>query len=302
MRARAANVKGAGMEGLGIEELKQGWWRRPLKWLAIAGGVALFASGVAFATLWSVSEERLSRQFPADAPALRVSGAANVAEGGRLVQVYGCTACHGKELAGTDFYGIQTPSIRRLAKLYGADGFAFAVRHGVRPDGTALTWNMPSDFLSVMADDQIRDIQAYLASLPEVPDDVSATRMPMKRLGVAVGELLLIPDVWRPEPVPAKAPKPGDPAFGPYFARVACAECHGFDLNGFPDGSSPPLSVVARAYDLTAFKAFLKTGKNLGGQELPMMSGVARWRLSHMTEAEVEALHAHLTSLPLPGE
>lgn len=280
----------------------QGWWRRPLKWLAIAGGLALFAAAVAFATLWSVSEERLSRKFPADVPALRVTGPADAAEGGRLVQVYGCTACHGKNLAGTDFYGIQTPNIRRLAKLYGEAGFAFAVRHGVRPDGTALTWNMPSDFMSVMADDQVRDIHAYLASLQDLPDDQSATRMPVKRLGVAVGQLLLIPDVWRPEPVPAVAPKPGDPAFGPNFARVACAECHGFDLNGMPGGDAPPLGVVAKAYDLAAFKLFLKTGKNLGGQELPMMSGVARWRFAHMADAEVEALHAYLTSLPNPGE
>ena len=60
--------------------------------------------------------------------------------------------------------------------------------------------------------------------------------------------------------------------------------------------------VVAKAYELAAFKTFLKTGKNTGGQELPMMSGVARERLSHMSDAEMEALHGFLTSLPNPGE
>lgn len=240
--------------------------RRVLRWTLIAGAVALAAVLVAFATLWSISEEQLSRKFPADPPALRVAGKANLAEGERLAQVLGCTSCHGKELTGTDFYGIQTPNIRRAAKAYDAAGFAFAVRHEIRPDGTALTWNMPSDFLSVMADDQIRDIHGWLASLPEVPDDQSATRMPVKRLGVAVGQLLLIPDVWRPEPVPVVAPKPEDPAFGPYFARVACAECHGFDLNGMIGGDAPSLPVVAKAYDLAAFRTFVKTGKIWGGR------------------------------------
>lgn len=281
---------------------RPGLARRALQSLAVVAGVALVFTLGAFAALWFVSERRLSLATPTDPPALRATGKADVAEGQRLVQLFGCTSCHGKALTGADLHGIQSPNIRRLAKQYGADGFAFAVRHGIRPDGTALTWNMPSDFLSVMADDQIRDIHAYLAALPDAPDDRSGSRLPLKRLGVATGRLLLIPEVWRPEPVPVAAPKADDPAFGPYFTRVACAECHGFDLNGIPGGDAPPLGAMAKAYDLAAFKTFLRTGKNPGGQELPMMSGVARGRLSHMRDAEIAALHRFLTQLPNPGE
>ena len=152
--------------------------RRILKWAARAIGMAFVCALLVTGTMWLLAERRLSQNFPTAAAPLRVSSADPV-EGGRLSKVYGCTDCHGVTLTGRDFYGLQSPNLRRLAREYGREGFAFAVRHGIRPDGTAVTWSMPSDFFSVMADDQIADIQAYLASLPPVADDRSASRLPL---------------------------------------------------------------------------------------------------------------------------
>ncbi|MFL6786768.1 MAG: hypothetical protein ACJ8E0_10915 [Sphingomicrobium sp.] len=48
------------------------------------------------------------------------------------------------------------------------------------------------------------------------------------------------------------------------------------------------------AYDLPQFKTLLRTGRPAGGQKLKLMASIARPDLSHMTDAEIERLHAYL--------
>ncbi len=98
--------------------------------------------------------------------------------------------------------------------------------------------------------------------------------------------------VRRADSVAATYPAPDDPvATGAYLARTACTECHGLDLSG---GEKAPDLRIAAGYSAEAFTRLLRTGKASGDRELELMSRVARRRLSHFNDAEIQALRAYL--------
>ena len=93
-----------------------------------------------------------------------------------------------------------------------------------------------------------------------------------------------------PVAAPAAAPS------GERLAYVAgCVNCH----HQTPKQifNAPPLTVV-KVYSLDEFRTLLTTGKARGGRDLyaqgSIMGIVAREQLSHLTAAEVEAIHGFL--------
>ena len=76
---------------------------------------------------------------------------------------------------------------------------------------------------------------------------------------------------------------------------VGCVNCH----HQTPKEifNAPPLTVV-KAYSLPEFKTLLRTGRARGGRDLyaqgSIMGIVAREQLSHLTEAEMVAIHRFL--------
>lgn len=272
--------------------------RALLRWAAISVAISVGLAGVAAAAVYAIGEMRLDKRFDAvPVTPLRVSKG-NAQEGARLVRVLGCAGCHGTSLAGEDFYGTAAPNLTRMARAYDRDHFARLLRTGVRADGTSVVWAMPSDFFAKLADDQIAHIYAYLRSIPQAKDAVGPRRFGLaERFAFLTGSLFLSAEVSRPEQPAAIAPKASESGFGAYFTSVACAECHGFDLAG-GDGT-PPLALAIQAYTPETFAAFLKTGKTAGGMDNLMMSGVARGRLSILTNGEVSALYTYLSGLPV---
>jgi cytochrome c553 len=85
---------------------------------------------------------------------------------------------------------------------------------------------------------------------------------------------------------------------GRHLAMTACGECHTTELHGEipPQPHHPPdLSIVA-AYERADFLKFMRTGKAAGNRELPMMSAVARVRISHLGDADLNALYDYLVA------
>jgi cytochrome c553 len=186
--------------------------------LLLLGGAVLVTAGAAAALWWAGN-----RQLTMDHGALPEAVAGGPGEpelGARLVAVYGCTGCHGEKLAGEDFYGLIAPNLRRRAREWGREDFARAVRRGLRPDGTSISWAMPSEHFSVMADSEIAAIHAHLRGLPAAEDaePVTLKHRLFKSLAAAQGELVPNAALVRATDVgPAAAPAPGAPAWGPYF-------------------------------------------------------------------------------------
>lgn len=275
-------------------------WTKAL--LLITGAGLLLAAGAGAVLVWA-GQRQLQRDHGA-LPEPVSAGAGDAALGARLVRLYGCSGCHGDALAGKDFYGIPAPNLRRRAREWPLEDFARAVRRGLRPDGTSLTWAMPSEHFAVMADNEIAAIHAHLRRLPATADAATSTvksRL-FKTVMVALGEMppngLL---VRASDTSPAVAPAPGTPEWGRYFTRLACAECHNHGLGGYP-GETPARADVIQRYDWPDFQRLTTTGKNPEGQQIRMMSGVGRRRLVYMTAAERRALFDYLQGLGEPGQ
>lgn len=264
----------------------------------VIGAAVLLGIGAAGALLWA-GNGILAHDHGA-LPEIVAGGPGDAALGARLVNVYGCTGCHGEALTGEDFYGIPAPNLRRRAREWPREDFARAVRRGLRPDGTSISWAMPSEHFSVLADSEIVAIQAHLRTLPAAEDAAPATLKSrlFKAAMAATGELVPNAVLVRATDVgPAVAPAPGSPAWGPYFTRLACAECHNHGLGGSPEGS-PALADAIQVYDWPAFAKLTTTGRPPDGRKLRLMTGVGAYRLVHMTEPERRALFDYLKSLP----
>lgn len=266
----------------------------------VIGAVLLLAAGAGGAIIWAGN--RILAHDHGALPETVAGGPGDAALGARLVKLYGCAGCHGEALTGEDFYGVMAANLRRKAREYSAEDFARAVRRGLRPDGTSLSFAMPSEHFAVLADNEIAAIHAHLRALPAAADAAPTTLKSrlFKAAAAATGELAMNAVLVRASDVgPATAPAPGTPGWGDYFTRVACAECHNHGLGGYP-GDTPALADVIQRYDWPAFQRLTTTGKTPEGQDVRMMSGVARGRLVHMTDAERRALFDYLKSLPQP--
>jgi mono/diheme cytochrome c family protein len=114
---------------------------------------------------------------------------------------------------------------------------------------------------------------------------------PMGRFAVLTGGIR--PEVIADTRAPAKRPA----ETGKYVADAVCGGCHSLDKErkAHDDGRRVPgLLEIAPAYDLAAFKTLLRTGVGLSKRDLGLMGKVAKDDLAHLTEPEVEALHAYL--------
>jgi cytochrome c553 len=266
----------------------------------VIGAALLLAVGAGGALLWA-GNQSLSKDHGA-LPETVAGGPGDAALGARLVSVYGCNGCHGAALAGQDFYGMVASNLRRRAREWSREDFARAVRHGLRPDGTSISWAMPTEMFAAMADNEIAAIHAHLRRLPAAGDaqPVTLKHRFFKAYHAATGEL--IPNVVlvrATDAGPAVAPAPGTAGWGAYFTRMACAECHNHGLGGF-GSDTQALADAIQIYDWPAFVRLTTTGRPPDGRELRLMTGVGRERLAHMTDAERRALFDYLKSLSQP--
>jgi cytochrome c553 len=166
----------------------------------------------------------------------------------------------------------------------------------LRPDGTSVAEAMPADAFQYMPDGDVAAIVSYIRSLKPAGADIPSPSFGLLlRVGVLAGKAH--PDAyWFGMQKPALDLGPRY-AHAREMAMTACGECHGTSLEGQTDGPLPPpnLTVVA-SYDRADFLKFMHTGKAAGNRELPMMSAVARVRISHLTDAELNALYDYLAA------
>jgi cytochrome c553 len=167
---------------------------------------------------------------------------------------------------------------------------------------------MPSRDLTFLADADVADLIAFLASLPPVDRE-----FPPRRLG-PFGRLALLMDakeVISAETIDHANVGGAAPIFesargrGSYLAR-ACAGCHDADYSGRAAGmapdSPPPANLTPDPneglgkWNRDDFGRALRTGKRPDGTEL---SNFMPWRAyAGLTDPEVDDLWAFLQSLP----
>lgn len=270
---------------------------RPLAW---ALAVLLASLGLATAALY-LHTERLLVVAPAPLPAWPSLPPGDAAEGGRLAQVLGCTACHGRDLGGAVFVEIPwtarivAGNLTRARSRYGTEGLLRLLRTGAKADGR-LALVMPTRAFQRLRDDQVADLDAWLRAAAPVERELPATWLgPLARLGVLLGHYDI--EAMRadpPESPAVLADRVGaDP--GRHLAQVVCGECHGMDLLGYPEDGTPGLQ-VARAYSADEFRRLLRDGITKGGGESAsgLMSSVARYRFGALHDREIDTLKDYL--------
>jgi mono/diheme cytochrome c family protein len=218
--------------------------------------------------------------------------------------VLGCLSCHGEGLKGKlmfDAPGVAkvfAPNITEVAAKASDQQLAAGIRQGIGHDGRAL-FIMPSPMYSRLTDRETASLVAWIRTLPRTEGQSRGLSAgPIGRLGLVIGSFRPAPEgvsEYRTQVPIALGPK-HEPAR--HLAATACAECHGAALMGGsagPDEKAPDLNVVA-GYDPAQFRALMRTGRPPDGRDLGLMTTVGRDDFSHLTDAEIDSLHAYLVT------
>ena len=283
--------------------------RSLIKWLLLGLGGIVGLAVLAIATIYVLIVSDLDRTFNVVGTKIAVpDDEASIAEGKRLARLRGCyDGCHGKTTTGSilieipDGTRLIAPDLGRTAREYSIEELDRVIRHGIRPDGTSVILAMPSSMFYHLSDDDFGAIVAFLRS-----QDPSDVRLADSRIG-PIARLLffyykqLIGTILAAEMIDHDIPRIDSArqeplAHGRYLAQTVCTECHGDDLHGAPDGSTPDL-IVALAYSIEDFRKLMRTGVPLGDRQLDLMASVAVRRFSHFTDREIDALHSYLRTL-----
>ena len=270
----------------------------------------------------------------------RVAGAESapdptaVERGAYIFTLAGCAACHtdvkakGPLLAGGraidtpfgTFYGpnITPDPVHGIGRWSDAD-FIRALREGLRPDGGHLFPVFPYTSFTLMTDADLRDLKAYIFSLPPVakPSREHDVWFPFSWRWLQT--------FWRwlnftPGPF---APDPGQSTAwnrGAYVVRALghCAECHtprdalGGLQNGLAFSGNPKGPERQKVPNITSDKTtgigswshnqlltFLRSGLLPNGDVVGSVMGeVIQNETSKMTDADRESVAIYLKSLP----
>ena len=225
-----------------------------------------------------------------------------IAHGERLVAVLGCIGCHKPDLTGEDWSDpelgvLWTANLTHSAAEFSNEELAVMITEGKRPDRVLI--DMPSFLFTNIHPQDLTALVSYLKSLP-----VKGNKHPNPTIGPKLAEDIASGEFKNAaQQVDEKlSQSPVDlgeqHSFARFILRATCVECHGMDLDGNAEVLSdapprPSLRIIA-AYSLEDFKNLMRTGKALGNRDLKMMSGVARWRYSQLTDREIEAIYNYL--------
>ncbi|MDB5809751.1 MAG: hypothetical protein JWN94_1873 [Betaproteobacteria bacterium] len=262
----------------------------------------------------------------------------NAKHGEYLAKIGGCVGCHTEEkedkksavpFAGGralktpfgTFYGPNiTPHPQAGIGRWTEADFVRAMRHGERPDGANYFPAFPYPSFTRISDEDLRDLWAYLQSLPQ-----SDKRSQAHDLRTPYGWRFLV-TAWKwlfftPGPQAAAEAQSVAVNRGAYLVQALghCGECHtprnslgGPRQDRFlaggkgPDGKGVPNLTPTRLKKLSdaEVKDFLHTGMTADGDvAAESMAEVVRNTTSQLTADDMNALIAYLRSLPpLPDE
>ncbi len=227
-----------------------------------------------------------------------------------------CADCHGDDLGGKIIADDPAIGLLSAPNITGGRGgvtadFAMAdwdlvIRHGVRPDSTALVL-MPSDDYAPMTDADLVALVSYIRQLPPVDREMpprSELHMVGRGLLVA-GKLPLLSAERIDHSAPPATARPGATAeYGAYLADIGgCRGCHGPQLSGGPIPGMPPDTPPAANITPTGIGQFseadffraMRDGLRPDGTKISDVMPVRFTR--QMTDDETIALYLYLRNV-----
>jgi mono/diheme cytochrome c family protein len=278
--------------------------RKALRWAGIGLGALIALLIVVAIVIFIWSEAILRRDYAAAAEALPAVGAAEIAEAPRLARVLGCLSCHGEGLKGKlmfDAPGVAkvfAPNVTEVAARASDQQLAAGIRQGIGHDGRRL-FIMPSPQYSRLTDRETAALISWIRTLPRTQGQSKGLSAgPIGRLGLVIGSFRPAPDLVAEYRTQAPIALGAGHEAARHLAATACAECHGPSLMGGsagPDQKAPDLRVAA-GYDPAQFRTLMRTGRPPTGRGLGLMTTVSKDDFSHLTDSEIDALHAYLAA------
>ncbi|MBK8246743.1 MAG: c-type cytochrome [Gemmatimonadetes bacterium] len=266
---------------------------------------------VAAVAIYFMGERYLARTYPFREVAVTLpTDSASLARGAHLTRVT-CAGCHGEQLNGHVMYedGVfarfVAPGISEVLPAYTDAQLAGYIRYGVRPDGVSPFIMSPGG-LYHLSDADLAAVIAHLRRTA-IPPGEPLGRTVLKPIAKALVAFGLFPvSVHERDTTIARVGADSaihGPRMGEYLARVSCADCHGAALTGSTNGPAPaPALANAVGYSLAEFTALIREGTpREDGKAIPEMTSVSRSTFTHLTDAEIAALHAYLSQLPASG-
>jgi cytochrome c553 len=276
--------------------------RIALRWAGYVLAGLLLIVLLAAVPVWAASAHKLGSRLEPEPERLVAPTAAELADGPRQLRVLGCIACHGEGLRGKLFFDepevaqVWAPNLTLIAARSTDQQLAQAIRQGISHDGRSL-FIMPSAQYSRLGDGQVAALISAIRVQPKGGTQTPPIKVgPLGRIGVATGKFKTQPELVADYADDMPADLGAEFAIGRHIALTTCSECHGPSLKGGepqPSLEAPDLTMVG-AYDLPSFMKLIRTGRGASGRKLKLMDEIARNDLSHMTDAEIQALHAYL--------
>lgn len=295
----------------------------PLAWYMLPPGPFSFAGGR------NVCLAEYGGPSPVGVPA-QLRNASLVERGKYITEAADCAACHtttgGTPYAGgrafrTPFGTLYSPNITAdketgIGTWTDAD-FVRAVHQGIAKDGTRLYPAFPYESYSLLTDDDVKAIRAYLFSLPPVRAETPANAMKFpfnQRSLMAFWSFFYNPDK-RFRPYPDRSPEWNRGAYVTE-ALAHCGDCHTpRNLGQALDNRNKFAGFVVdgwNAYNITQDRdsgigawtddqivEYLKTGHTVGrGGAGGPMAEVVEVSLSRMAESDIRAMVTYLRTIP----
>ncbi len=296
------------------------------KWLKRIGLALLVLVPLAAGAVWlglELAQRKMQRHIDVNVQAVALSDEPAAIERGRyLYASRGCVDCHGADGKGRVFLdnpnGMKivgphiSPGAGSVTASYRPEDWVRSIRHGVQPQGRPLLI-MPSEDYNRLTNEDLAALVAWLRHMPASDQGLTGlVQLPLPvRVLYGFG---MIQDAAAKidHSLPPQTPLPqGDTlAHGQYVANM-CLGCHGPQLAGgrVPGGPPdwPPASRLApgadsallRYPDADALLKLFKTGKRPDGSAVKVMPFES---LGAMSETDVRALHAYLSSLRSPAK
>ena len=229
--------------------------KKLVKTAAWIGGVVVVIVAVAGSALYVTTQRRLDKKWVVAGHRLTIPTDSLALERGRRLAttISKCADCHTADFGGGLF--IDAPPVARLyaANLTRGKGgiggqlsdldWERAIRHGVKPDGSALLF-MPAVEFQHINDEDTAALIAFLKTLPAVDRQAGKNSVgPIGRALFAKGDLVALPAelIDHTAAHPAPVPMGVSVEYGRYIADIGgCKGCHGPGLSGGHIPGTPP--------------------------------------------------------------
>ncbi len=288
-----------------------------LRWLGIIVAAVVVLIVVAVGSIYLLSSRRLAKTWKITPESVVVpTDSASVEYGRHLATArLGCADCHTADLGGQVMindgaFGRFVPAnLTRgqggVGGHYTSEDWVRLLRHGVRPNGTAVTL-MPVQVIAGLSDHDLGALIAYLESVPPVDRELPPSKPgPIARMLLVTNKAPLIPAEVVNHVTRQPAVGPAVTAeYGQYLVETSgCRECHGQHLSGGKVGGDPSSPAATNltptglgGWSEADFFQSLRQGKRPDGTAI---SDYMPWKsFGKMTDDELKAVWLYLQTVP----